>query len=45
MPRQHFGRVHLDDITRLEVMFASLTADGWVLPTWLTYLREQMEQT
>ena len=44
MNRQHFGSVRSTDITNLEQLFATLTVDGWVLPTWLTWLRQQMEQ-
>lgn len=44
MNRQHFGVVQHADITNLEQLFATFTADGWVLPPWLIWLRQQTEQ-
>jgi hypothetical protein len=35
--------IGLEDVERLEKCFATLTESGWVIPKWLTDLRNYVE--
>jgi hypothetical protein len=31
--------IKLEDVEELEVVFAFLTKDGWIIPAWVIYLK------
>ena len=35
----HVVHTTIAQVERLEEVFAQLTAEGWVIPSWLVYLR------
>lgn len=44
-PRQLFSGLHVTQLTALEEAFATLTPSGWVIPEWLTWLRQELTRT
>jgi hypothetical protein len=34
--------IQIKDVEELELLHAILTKDGWVIPAWLVYLREEV---
>lgn len=38
------GSIRSEDLDTLERVFAVLTPEGWVLPEWLVWLRQQVEK-
>ena len=42
MPNMLLTGIQLKDVIVLEEHHANLTEDGWVIPEWLVYLREQV---
>ena len=38
------GFITAEQVCTLEPVFAKLTEQGWVLPLWLVYLKEQVSK-
>ena len=42
--RNFYGNISSENIFVLETLFAVLTENGWVIPNWLIYLKDSINE-